>query len=69
LSFSFEVPGFRQDESTLHVESGVPSLEGDCKSEEETKARVDISKREEARPRTTPIVVGTPKPLGPRKKK
>jgi HSP20 family protein len=105
LTFSFEVPGFRQDELTLHVENGVLSLEGDRKFEEETKdknyhrierayghfmrsfalpmnvdagkvsasladgvLKVDIPKREEAKPKAIPIAAGTPKPLAAGKK-
>ncbi len=105
LSFSFEVPGFRQDELTLHVENGVLSLEGDRKFEEETKGKsyhrierayghflrsfalpmnvdvgkvsaslvdgvlkVDIPKREEAKPKAIPIAAGAPKSLGTGKK-
>jgi len=105
LSFSFEVPGFRQDELTLHVENGILSLEGDRKFEEETKdknyhrierayghflrsfalpmnvdvgkvsasladgvLKVDIPKREEAKPKAIPIGTGSPKPLAAGKK-
>ncbi len=105
LTFSFEVPGFKQEELTLNVETGVLSLEGDRKFEEETTdksyhrierayghflrsfalpmnvdpgkvsatladgvLKVDIPKREEAKPKAIPIAAGAPKSLGAGKK-
>ncbi len=39
LSFSFELPGFKQEDLTLRVENGVLTLEGERRFEQESKEK------------------------------